>query len=154
MFPFYGLTPAMLRAMSNPATIQANIQATINATSRQQRRAEGARPASQGACWALPPCLLPAAGAPSAHCSCTGSQACTSRAPRCLRSPPAAATAQQIGAERMGTSQPSYPLLPPHVHGEDGEDRCVMGAGGSGDGVVVRPHFDALAGSSCVLLSD
>lgn len=37
MFPFYGLTPAMLRAMSNPATIQANIQATINATSRQQR---------------------------------------------------------------------------------------------------------------------
>lgn len=40
MFPFYGLTPAMLRAMSNPATIQANIQATINATSRQQHRAE------------------------------------------------------------------------------------------------------------------
>ena len=26
VFPFYGLTPAMLRAMSNPATIQANIQ--------------------------------------------------------------------------------------------------------------------------------
>lgn len=37
VFPFYGLTPAMLRAMSNPATIQANIQATINATSLAQR---------------------------------------------------------------------------------------------------------------------
>lgn len=29
VFPFFGMTPAMLRAMSNPATIQANIKASI-----------------------------------------------------------------------------------------------------------------------------
>ena len=53
VFPFYGLTPAMLRAMSNPATIQANIQATINATSRQQHRQEqlGGECASQLCRW-------------------------------------------------------------------------------------------------------
>jgi hypothetical protein len=33
------------------------------------------------------------------------------------------ATAQQIGAERMGTSQPGYQAQPELVHGEDGEDR-------------------------------
>jgi hypothetical protein len=40
-----------------------------------------------------------------------------------LALPPAVATAQQIGAERMGTSQPGYQAQPELVHGEDGEDR-------------------------------
>jgi hypothetical protein len=41
VFPFYGLTPAMLRAMSNPATIQANIQATIAAASIKNAARDG-----------------------------------------------------------------------------------------------------------------
>lgn len=73
VFPFYGLTPAMLRAMSNPATIQANIQATINATSRQQhlQDQQEQRPDLGGELQLPGPCLcLVGLPMPAAPCLC------------------------------------------------------------------------------------
>lgn len=37
VFPFYGMTPTMLRAMSNPATLQANIHATVTNVAAARR---------------------------------------------------------------------------------------------------------------------
>lgn len=54
----------------------------------------------------------------------------------------AGATAQQIRAERMGTSQPYGSQAPARVHGEDGEDRCGCHSARSCLGplsLVIRP---------------
>ena len=43
-FPFYGLTPAMLRAMGNPAQIQGHL---LSAAAGRQQAAQGVMPAQQ-----------------------------------------------------------------------------------------------------------
>ena len=101
-FPFYGLPPAVLRSMSNPAAIQASIQAAISnyipqymmAKSNQrnnQNDLDGSNPGQIG--------METGGGAYAADRLHRG-EAC----------------------ERTGTSEPGRQQRPSQVHGEDGED--------------------------------